>query len=90
MMAELKTVEVKNAVIKTIQHRIEEINRELAEIAKNLEYFERKHGLKTDKFYQKFLKGEMGDDMDLFEWKASKEIYDELRKQKDLLLEAIG
>ena len=89
MMAELKTVEVKNAVIKTIRHRIEEINHELGEIVKNLEYFERKHGLKTDKFYEKFLKGEMGDDMDFFEWKASKEICDELNKEKELLLEAL-
>ena len=88
-MGELKTLEVKNAVIKTIRHRIEEINHELAEIIKNLEYFERKHGLKTDKFCQKFLKGEMGDDMDFFEWKASKEIYDELNKEKELLLEAL-
>jgi len=88
-MAELRTSEVKNAVIKTVQHRIEEINRELVEIVKNLEYFERKHGLKTAKFYEKFLKGKLEDDMDFFEWKASKEIYDELRKQKDLLLKAI-
>jgi len=89
-MAELRTMEVKNAVMKTIQSRLEEINRESAEIVKNLEYFERKYSLKTDGFYEKFLKGELEDDMDFFEWKASKEIYDELRKQKDLLLEAIG
>jgi len=88
-MAESTTAEVKNAVIKTVQHRIEEINRELVEIVKNLEYFEKKHGLKTAKFYEKFLKGELEDDMDFFEWKASKEIYDELRKQKGLLLKAI-
>lgn len=90
MMAELRTVEVKNAVRKTIQGRLEEINRESAEIVKDLEYFERKYGLKTDGFYEKFLKGELEDDMDFFEWKASKEICDVLRKQKDLLLEAIG
>lgn len=52
--------EVRDAVAKTIQHRIEEINRELAEIVKNLEYFERKYGLKTDKFYEEFRKGELG------------------------------
>lgn len=89
-MAELRTLEVKNAIMKTIQHRLEEINHDSAEIVQNLEYFERKYGLKTDGFYEKFLRGELEDDMDFFEWKASKEIYDELSKQKDLLLEAIG
>ena len=39
MMGELKTLEVKNAVIKTIRHRIEEINHELAEIIKKLGIF---------------------------------------------------
>ncbi|MEN4006009.1 MAG: hypothetical protein PQ964_01395 [Methanobacteriaceae archaeon] len=34
--------------------------------------------------------GVLEDDMDFFEWKASKEIYDELKEEKGALIEAIG
>ncbi len=54
-----------------------------------MDYFERKYGLNTDEFYSKFTEGTLGDDMDFFEWKASKEIYDELNGEKKALLEAI-
>jgi len=46
--------------------------------------------MRTEEFYERFLAGELGDDMDLFEWKASKEISDELNGEKRVLLEAIG
>lgn len=61
----------------------------MQEIQKNINYFERKYGMVTKEFFEKFLKGELGDDMDFFEWKASKEVYDELEKEKKLLLIAI-
>ena len=88
-MTEVRTLEVEGAVVKTIQNRIEEINHELQEVLDSMEYFQRKYGLKTQEFYERFLKGELGDDMNFFEWKACKEIYDELRKERGLLLEAI-
>ena len=88
-MVELKTPEVEGAVIKTIQLRVEKINHESRKILESMEYFQRRYGLKTREFYEKFLKGELGDDMDFFEWKACKEIYDELTKERDLLLEAL-
>lgn len=88
-MAEVRTSEVESAVVKTIQHRVEEINHESRKILESMEYFQRRYGLKTREFYEKFLKGELGDDMDFFEWKACKEIYDELTKERGLLLEAV-
>jgi len=88
-MAEVRTPEVESAVVKTIQHRVEEINHESRKVLESIEYFQRRYGLKTREFYEKFLKGELGDDMDFFEWKACKEIYDELRKERGLLLEAV-
>ena len=88
-MTEVRMPEVEGAVVKTIQHRIEEINHESRKALESMEYFQRRYGLKTREFYEKFLKGELGDDMDFFEWKACKEIYDELRKERGLLLEAV-
>jgi len=51
--------------------------------------FEDKYGLSTEEFYKNFLEGKLGDRMDFFEWKASKEIWDELLEEKKVLLEAI-
>ena len=86
---EVRTPEVEGVVVKTIQRRIEEINHESRKILESMEYFQRRYGIKTEEFYERFSKGELGDDMDFLEWKACKEIYDELRKERGLLLEAI-
>ncbi len=45
--------------------------------------------MKTEEFYNKFLNGIREDDMDFFEWKASREICNELEEEKKMLLEAI-
>lgn len=82
-------IEVKNLIIKTLKTRIEEINQNLNDIMESMDYFERKYGMNTDKFYIRFNEGTLGDDMDFFEWKASKEIHDELKGEKRVLLEAI-
>jgi hypothetical protein len=46
--------------------------------------------MKTEEFYRKFVRGELEDDMDFFEWKASSEIFNELIKEKRALIEAVG
>ncbi len=80
---------VKDVVTRTLKFRVEEIKQKLTDIYENLNYFERKYGMKTAEFYTKFVSGALGDDMDFFEWKASKEIYDELKEEKRVLVEAI-
>lgn len=81
---------VKNVVIRTLKSKIEDINQKLNDIYNNIRYFEKKYGMKTEEFYKKFVNGILGDDMDLLEWKASTEIYNELKEEKRVLLEAIG
>jgi hypothetical protein len=81
---------VKDVVIRTLRSRVEEINQKLKDIYENVSYFERKYGMKTEEFYEKFVSGALGDDMDFFEWKASKEIHDELKEEKRVLIEVIG
>ena len=80
---------VKDAVIRTIRSRIEEINQKLNDIYESMRYFERKYGMKTEEFYKEFVDGVLGDDMDFFEWKASAEIYSELKEEKKVLIWAI-
>ncbi|MEW6426340.1 MAG: hypothetical protein AB1523_16660 [Bacillota bacterium] len=80
---------VKNTVLKTLRSKVEEINFKLLEASKIMAYYEKKYGLKTDHFYEKFTQGALNDDLDFFEWKALKEIHDELENEKKVLLEAI-
>jgi hypothetical protein len=81
---------VRDAVTRTLKSRIEEINQKSNDISGSMKYFEKKYGMKTEDFYEKFIIGELGDDMDFFEWKASSEIFNELRNEKRVLLEAVG
>ena len=95
MAAEIKNSEfskemMKEVVTRTLKLKIEEINQKLINTHETIRYFEKKYGMRTEEFYKRFLAGELGDDMDLFEWKASKEISDELNGEKRVLLEAIG
>lgn len=81
---------VKSVVSRTIKSRIAEINQKLIDLYNSMKYFEKKYGMKTEDFHQKFLMGSLGDDMDLFEWKALCEMYKELQEEKTALFEAIG
>lgn len=95
MAAEIKSAGiakemVKGVVTRTLKSRIEEINQKLNNVYENMKYFEKKYGMKTEEFYKKFVSGTLGDDMDFFEWKASSEIYTELKEEKKALVEAIG
>jgi hypothetical protein len=80
---------VKAVVARTLRSKVEEINHTLAEIQHSITYFERKYGMKTEEFYDKFIRGEAGDDMDFFEWKAAKELSDELEAERKVLLEIL-
>ena len=95
MASEIKNIAIpketiSGAVLRTVRSRIEEINQKLNDIYTNMRYFEKKYGMKTEEFYKKFVSGALGDDMDFFEWKASTEIYNELKEEKKVLVEAIG
>jgi hypothetical protein len=80
---------MKDVVIRTLRSRVEEINHKLKDIHDSMNYFERKYGMKTEEFYEKFVNGAVGDEMDFFEWKALKEINDELKEEKRVLSEII-
>ncbi|MCK4736212.1 MAG: hypothetical protein KAT65_27415 [Methanophagales archaeon] len=80
---------VKNVIIRTLRSRVEVINQKLNDIYKETRYFEKRYGIKTEEFYENFVSGALGDDMDFFEWKALKEIRDELKEEKKVLIEII-
>jgi len=95
MASEIKSIAIpeeviREAVLRTVRSRIEEINQKLNDICTSMRYFEIKYGIDSERFYTKFVNGELGDDMDFFEWKATTAIYNELKDEKNVLIEAIG
>lgn len=86
--SDIMTSEIKNptimtdfltdVVIRTL--KIEEMCHKINVIHENLIYFEKKYGMESEEFYKKYVDGTLGDDMDFLEWKASIEIYNELKK----------
>ena len=80
---------VKDVVARTLRSKVEELNHKLQEIQKSIGYFERKYGMKTAEFYGTFTRGEAGDAMDFFEWKALKELNDELTEERSALLAVV-
>ena len=79
-----------DVVIRTIRSKIEEMSQKINDIYDNMRYFEKKYGMKSEEFYKKYVDGTLDDDMDFLEWKASTEIYNELKDEKKALIEAIG
>ncbi|OIQ09993.1 hypothetical protein [Neomoorella thermoacetica] len=77
---------VKRVVLKTLLAKVEEINRTVEDLKKSLGYFEKKYGMATETFYQEFIQGILDDNMDFFEWKATKDMLDELKIEKEALL----
>jgi hypothetical protein len=69
--------------------KVEELNHKLQEIQESIRYFEHNYGMKTAEFYGKFIRGEAGDATDFFEWKARKELNDELTEERSALLAVI-
>jgi hypothetical protein len=98
--SDIMTSEIKNptimtdfltdVVIRTLKSKIEEMSHKINDIHENLIYFEKKYGMESEEFYKKYVDGTLGDDMDFLEWKASTEIYIELKEEKKALIEAIG
>ena len=73
MLLEVKKAGISEEVVKvarTLKAKVEELNNKLREIEESIRYFERKYGMKTADFYDKFKRGATDDDVDFFEWKA--------------------
>ena len=55
------------------------------EMRVELDQFERQYGLGSSEFYEKFESGEMGDDMDFFEWSGTWCVYQTVLKSLKML-----
>ncbi len=56
---------------------------DFVELVRDLALLEQKHGLTSTEFYERYQRGEMGDDMELMRWATKVEIYKEMKVDLD-------
>jgi hypothetical protein len=56
------------ALRKLIRVHLQKYEKQLAEVQRELEPFERQYGLSSEECYQRFTAGEMGDAADIMDW----------------------
>ncbi|MBM4401184.1 MAG: hypothetical protein FJ045_04455 [Crenarchaeota archaeon] len=78
---------VRKVVAKAVEARLREVITSVAKVEKSLRDFETKYGMATESFYKRHLSGELQENMDFMEWRACKEILDDLLEEKALLEE---
>lgn len=59
---------------------------DLVELAQQLAFMENKYGMKSADFYEKYNKGEMGDDVDFVWWASLYDLFTDLRGQIERVL----
>lgn len=55
--------------------------RELKEYGEILDSFEQRHQMPSELFYERFQRGELGDDADFFEWSAMYDIWQAVQER---------
>ena len=56
------------------------VQTELLDLENRLKAFESQYQMSSDKFYQRFRSGELGDEIDLFEWSVFYEMWNTAQK----------
>jgi hypothetical protein len=76
-------------LINLIQGRLITIKDEISAIDNDLDEWRKKYRLSDEEFYRRFEKGEIGDDLEYFNWDASinlkKRLIDEEAQMRELL-----
>lgn len=68
-----------------LQFELEDDRRRLAEYERELKVFEERYGMDSATMDEKFESGELGDDMDFFEWTGLYAVYRSLFKKTQKL-----
>jgi hypothetical protein len=86
-LSENEEVFIKKTLKKLIEQEIDMLEKEKERYKKETDIFEEKHSLKSEDFIKKFDNGEMGDDLDFFEWYAFMDSYNRVEKRQRFLME---
>jgi len=81
--------EVRIAVASAVKSRLGEIDESIERLEKSLKGYEANYNVSTLEFIKKYTVGELPENLDYMEWKASKEILDDLLGERALLGEVV-
>ena len=56
---------------------------DFVQLVRDLTLLEQKHGLSSAEFYERYQRGEMGDEIELMRWATKFEIYEEMKEDLD-------
>jgi len=76
---------VEQTVDKLLEREVARLTELLTRLATELGDFEKQHGMKSDDFYARFERGELGDATDFVEWSATYKMVGNLNKRLALL-----
>jgi hypothetical protein len=62
---------------------------DLVDLAQTLMRFEQQYDMSSTEFYERFKRGEMGDDMDFVKWAGRYRLYLDLKRKIELSLERV-
>lgn len=66
-------------VKKLLETKMHEYEKELKELSRDLDEFERKYKMNSNEFYEKFEAGELGDAMDFVEWASLYDMFTDIK-----------
>jgi len=78
---------VKSLVKSAVENELKIIGFGIAKTKKKLEELEKKFEMDSEKFYKKFNKGKMGDDLEYIRWAGEYETLQKLQRDHDDLAE---
>ncbi len=70
---------------KLLDRERQSLLKQRAELRAELDQFESQYALKSSELYEKFQRGEMGDDMDFVDWSAVWRVYQTILKSLETL-----
>lgn len=70
---------------KLIERQVQQDETQLAELQRDLLRFEQRYGVSSSDFYARYQAGQVGDDMDAFEWNVAFKMYSRLAKAVETL-----
>jgi hypothetical protein len=56
---------------------------DFVQLVRDLTLLEQKHGMSSAEFYERYQRGEMGDEMEFMRWATKFEIYEEMKEDLD-------
>jgi hypothetical protein len=61
---------IAETITKMLEYKIQQYQKEINRLNREMANFERAHGMGSSDFYQKYIAGDLGDDLDFVEWSS--------------------